>query len=171
MAKMEKRLDADEVAARKQRDKDYQNRRKERLKELGEKKISIRLDNDAYEKLADLCESLGHKRPERRMHNLIESYSWALVYLLRIEKTNQLYQPQSQAAKELYHLYKTVGHFKNDMNFTDSEIVDILRQKNIRTPLSIVYNTEGTNWKTLHIKMLLDKNILLRRLALLDEEA
>ncbi|WP_240342865.1 hypothetical protein [Pectobacterium brasiliense] len=38
MAKVEKRLEADEVAARKQRDKDYQNRRKERLKELGARK-------------------------------------------------------------------------------------------------------------------------------------
>lgn len=43
MAKMEKRLEDDEVAARKQRDKDYQNRRQERLKELGEKKYQLGL--------------------------------------------------------------------------------------------------------------------------------
>jgi len=47
-------LEDDKVATRKQRDKDYQNRYQERLKELCEKKISITIDNDAYERLADL---------------------------------------------------------------------------------------------------------------------
>ncbi|GKW29608.1 hypothetical protein AB6D34_12610 [Pectobacterium brasiliense] len=170
MAKVEKRLEADEVAARKQRDKDYQNRRKERLKELGEKKISIRLDSADYEKLSDLCESLGYRRPKPQMHNLIENYSSVLVYLLRIENMRQLYDPQSQAAKELYHLYKTVDHLKNDIGLSDSQIVEHFREGNIRTPLSTFVGNERTNWKKRHIKNLLNKDILLERLSILDED-
>ncbi|HAI0043576.1 TPA: hypothetical protein HIE85_003239 [Escherichia coli] len=170
MAKMEKRLEDDEVAARKQRDKDYQNRRQERLKELGEKKISIRIDNDAYEKLADLCESLGHKRPVPGMHNLIESYSAALVYLLRIEKMQQLYQPQSKASKELYDLYKTVDHFKNVLGLSDSQIISSMKERKIRHPRAVFNGEDTYNWKETHIKKLLNKKLLLRRLSILDEE-
>lgn len=170
MAKMEKLLEDDEVAARKQRDKDYQNRRQERLKELGEKKISIRIDNDAYEKLADLCESLGHKRPVPGMHNLIESYSAALVYLLRIEKLQQLYEPQSQASNELYNLFKTVDHFKNDLGLSDSKIINSMNDREIRHPLAVFLGDDACNWKEIHIKKLLNKKLLLRRLSILDEE-
>lgn len=170
MTKVEKRLEADEVSARKQRDKDYQNRRKERLKEFGEKKISIRLNSTDYEKLSDLCESLGYRRPKPQMHNLIENYSSVLVYLLRIENMLQLYDPQSQAAKELYRLYKTVDHLKSDIGLSDSQIVERFREGNIRTPLSIFVDNEGTNWKKKHIKELLNKDILLERLSILDED-
>ena len=63
------------------------------------------------------------------MRNLIENYSSALVYLLRIEKLRQLYDPQSQAAKELYHLYKVVDHLKNDKGLSDSQIAENFREK------------------------------------------
>ncbi|EBQ4835067.1 hypothetical protein T061_09585 [Salmonella enterica subsp. arizonae] len=170
MAKVEKRLKGDELAVRRQKNIEYQNIRKERLEELGEHKISIRLNSADYEKLADLCESLGHRRPQPQMRNLIENYSSALVYLLRIEKLRQLYDPQSQAAKELYHLYKVVGHLKNDKGFSDSQIVEYFREKNIRTPLSIFVDNEGTNWKKRHIKQLLNEKTLLNRLSILDED-
>ncbi|WES68574.1 hypothetical protein [Superficieibacter sp. HKU1] len=170
MAKVEKCLEDDEVAARKQRDKDYQNRRQERLKELGEKKILIRIDNDTYEKLADLCESLGHKRPVPGMHNLIESYSAALAYLLRLEKTQQLCQPQSQASKELYDLYKTVDHFKNDLGLSDSQIINSMKERKIRHPCAVFNGDDRYDWKERHIKKLLNKKLLLSRLSILNEE-
>lgn len=170
MAKEGTRLEDDKEAARKQRDRDYQNRRQERLNELGENKISIRLDNDAYEKLADLCESLGHKRPVPTMHNLIESYSAALVYLLRVEKMKQLYDPKSQASKELYGLYKTVDHFKNDLGLSDSQIISSMKERKIRNPRAVFNGDDTSNWKEIHIKKLLNKKLLLRRLSILDEE-
>ncbi|EHD19600.1 MULTISPECIES: hypothetical protein [Brenneria] len=170
MAKVEKRLEVDEVTARKQRNNDYQNRRKKRLEELGEHKISIRLDSASYEKLADLCESLGHRRPKSQMRNLIESYSSALVYLLRIEKIQQLYEPQSQASKELYYLYKTVDHLKNDIGLSDSQIIKSLKKRDVRTPLAIFLGNEGRNWKKTHIKRLLNNDLILRWLSILDED-
>jgi hypothetical protein len=170
MAKEEKRLEDEKEVARKQRDRDYQNRRQERLNELGKNRVSIRLDNDAYEKLADLCESLGHKRPVPTKHNLIESYSAALVYLLRIEKMKQLYVPQSQASKELYELYKTVDHLKNDLGLSDSQIVSSMKERKIRNPRAVFNGDDAYSWREAHIKKLLNENILLRRLSILDEE-
>ncbi|WP_240342864.1 hypothetical protein [Pectobacterium brasiliense] len=82
----------------------------------------------------------------------------------------QLYDPQSQAAKELYHLYKTVDHLKNDIGLSDSQIVEHFREGNIRTPLSTFVGNERTNWKKRHIKNLLNKDILLERLSILDED-
>lgn len=170
MAKVEKTLDVDEVAARRKKNIEYQNIRQERLEKLGEHKISIRLNSADYEKLCDLCESLGYRRPKPQMHNLIENFSSAIVNLLRIENSRQLYDPKSQAAKELYHLYKTVDHLKNDIGISDSQIVEHLSRKNIRTPLSIFVDNEGTSWKKRDIKQLLNKEALLERLYILDED-
>lgn len=170
MAKVTNHLKEDELATRRQKNIEYQNLRKERLEELGEHKISIRLNKSDYEKLADLCESLGHRRPYSQMRNLIENYSSALVYLLRIENERQLYKPQSQAAKELYQLYKVVDHLKNDKRLTDSQIVEYLRQQGIRTPLSIFVDNEGVNWKKKHIKELLNERKLINRLSILDQD-
>ncbi|HGW6104784.1 TPA: hypothetical protein ACNIQM_002955 [Citrobacter werkmanii] len=170
MAKEEKRLEYDKEVARKQRDRDYQNRRQERLNELGEKKISMRLDGTDYNKLAELFESLGYRRPEPGMRNLIEACSRVMKYLLRVERDFQIYEPKSPAAKELYNLYKTVNHLKYDMGYSYNKIVERLNKDKVRQPIAIIYCGKIYTWKIKNVKRLMDKDLLLRRLALLDEE-
>lgn len=170
MEKDEKRLEEDKKVARKQRDRDYQNRRQERLNELGKNRISIRFDDTEYNNLADLFESLGYRRPEPGMRNLVEAYSIVMKYLLRVERDFQIYQPKSLAAKELYNLYKTVNHLKYDMGYSYNKIVERLNKDKVRQPIAIIYDGEIYTWNIKNVKRLLDKDLLLRRLALLDEE-
>lgn len=170
MAKMEKRLKEDELAAQRQKNIEYQNIRKERLEELGEHKISIRLNSADYEKFADLCETLGYRRPQPGMRNLIEAWSGAMKYLLRVQKDFQIYEPKSPAAKELYGLYKTVSHLKYEMGLPDNQIIKRLNEEKVRTPISIVADSDGFNWRVKSITRLLDKEILLKRLSSLDGE-
>ncbi len=46
---------ANELAVRRKRDVEYQNKRKEKLEKLGEHSITIRLNNEDYEALSDIC--------------------------------------------------------------------------------------------------------------------
>ncbi|MGQ6052061.1 hypothetical protein ACUNHQ_21790 [Serratia sp. IR-2025] len=66
----------------------YQNARKKRLEKLGKNEIKIRLDDDTFKKLCDLCEVLGYRRPKTQMRNLIEIYSEVFKYLLRTSEDN-----------------------------------------------------------------------------------
>jgi len=54
---------------------EYQNTRKKQLEKIGKNHIQIRVDDESFEKLSDLCEVLGYKRPKPQMHNLVEMYS------------------------------------------------------------------------------------------------
>lgn len=176
MLRVEKRLKEDEIlkedelAAQRQKNIEYQNIRKERLEELGEYKISIRLNGADYEKLAELCEIIGYRRPQPGMRNLIETLSGAMKYLIREEKDSKLYQPKSPAAKELYNLYKAVSHLKYDLGLEDKKIMKKLNEENVRTPINIVADRDGGYWKVKSITRLLDKKILMKRLSELDSE-
>jgi hypothetical protein len=66
MKKKTKAEKANELAVRRKRDVEYQNKRKEKLEKLGEHSITIRLDNADYESLSDICEILGYQRPEAK---------------------------------------------------------------------------------------------------------
>ncbi|EHD6800317.1 hypothetical protein AB4S63_004531 [Salmonella enterica] len=167
---MEKILKGDELEIRRQKNIEYQNVRKERLSELGKNKVSIRLDDLDYEKLADLCESLGYKRPKLGGRNLIETYSGVMKYLLRNEQDSDIYRPKSPKAQELFYLYKLIIHLKYDMGYSEKAIIERFNKDEIKTPFTITYGGEFLKWKVKDIQFVLNENILLKKLASLDKE-
>lgn len=130
-----------ELAYRREKYIEYQNRRKEKLDKIGDKKLSIRLDDFHYDKLIELCETLGYRRPEKGKYNLIETYSGVMKYLLRISDSITKYIPKTEDSQELLHLHLLVSHLKHDLNLSYKEILDALNNKGILTPLSPLGNT------------------------------
>ncbi|WHP80369.1 hypothetical protein MQ089_00170 [Edwardsiella anguillarum] len=52
------------LKARRKANIQYQNARKRKLKKLGEHQIQIRLDDETFQRLCDLCEATGNRRKE-----------------------------------------------------------------------------------------------------------
>jgi len=159
---------ANELAVRRKRDVEYQNKRKEKLEKLGEHSITIRLNNEDYEALSDICEILGYQRPEAKKRNLIESYSASLVHLLRIERESSIYKPKSRIAKKFYRLYKIVNHLKHDKNYTDNEIITKMTSDKMLTPLSVMNGGEIFSWNEKALKRVLVKEKVIETLKQLD---
>lgn len=130
-----------ELAHRREKYIEYQNRRKEKLDKLGGKKLSIRLDDSHYDKLKELCEILGYRRPEKAKYNLIETYSGVMKYLLRVSDHVTTYKPKTERSQKLLHLHQLVSHLKHELNLSNKEILDELNNKGIQTPLSPLGNT------------------------------
>ncbi|HIE0192108.1 TPA: hypothetical protein ACXI8I_003345 [Serratia marcescens] len=130
-----------ELAHRREKYIEYQNRRKEKLDKLGGKKLSIRLDEYHYDKLIELCEILGYRRPAKGKYNLIETYSGVMKYLLRISDSVTKYIPKTEGSQELLHLHLLVSHLKHELNLSDQDILKELKNKGIKTPLSSLENT------------------------------
>ena len=168
MTKKTKAEKANELAVRRKRDVEYQNKRKEKLEKLGEHSITIRLDNAAYESFSDICEILGYQRPEAKKRNLIESYSASLIHLLRIERESSIYKPKSRAAKKLYRLYKIVNHLKHDKNYSDDEIIKKMTSDKTLTPLSVMKGRKNSSWNEKALKRVLDKEKVIETLKQLD---
>lgn len=168
MTKKTKAEKANELAVRRKRDVEYQNKRKEKLEKLGEHSITIRLDNAAYESFSDICEILGYQRPEAKKRNLIESYSASLIHLLRIERESSIYKPKSRAAKKLYRLYKIVNHLKHDKNYSDDEIIKKMTSDKMLTPLSVMKGRKNSSWNEKALKRVLDKEKVIETLKQLD---
>ncbi|EMZ4245374.1 hypothetical protein ABDM08_003369, partial [Salmonella enterica] len=101
-----------ELAHRREKYIEYQNRRKKKLDNLGDKKLSIRLDDSHYDKLIELCEILGYRRPEKGKYNLIETYSGVMKYLLRVSGHVTTYKPKTEGSQKLLHLHQLVSHLK-----------------------------------------------------------
>lgn len=141
MAREEELTGLSALEARRLRDIEYQNKRKERLAELGEHILTIRLDDENYKKLADLCENLGYQRPEARKYNLIETYSAVLKYLLRGVDDLREYKPKSNEAKEILRLHHYVSHLKYDKHFSNDDVISKLHSKGVKTPSSHLCNT------------------------------
>lgn len=130
-----------ELAHRREKYIEYQNRRKEKLDILGDKKLSIRLDDSHYDKLKELCEILGYRRPETGKYNLIETYSGVMKYLLRVSGHVTTYKPKTENSQKLLHLHQLVSHLKYEMDLSYKEILDELSNKGIQAPLSPLGNT------------------------------
>lgn len=128
------------LAYRREKYIEYQNRRKEKLDKLGDKKLSIRLDDFHYDKLIELCETLGYRRPEKGKYNLIETYSGVMKYLLRVSGHVTTYKPKTENSQKLLHLHQLVSHLKHELNLSNKEILDELNNKGIQTPLSPLRN-------------------------------
>ncbi|ULS49473.1 hypothetical protein [Pectobacterium carotovorum] len=120
---------------------EYQNRRKEKLDRLGDKKVSIRLDKNHYDQLLDLCEILGYRRPEVGKYNLIETYTGVMKYLMRVSNDVTAYRPKTERSQKLLHLHQLVSHLKHELNLSDEEILNELENKGIHIPLSPLENT------------------------------
>lgn len=129
-----------ELAHRREKYIEYQNRRKEKLDKLGDKKLSIRLDESHYDKLIVLCEILGYRRPEAGKYNLIETYSGVMKYLLRVSGHVTKYKPKTENSQKLLHLHLLVSHLKYELNLSDEDILKELKNKGIKTPLSSLEN-------------------------------
>lgn len=161
---------ANELTARRKRDVEYQNKRKEKLEKLGKHSITIRLDDDAYKSFSDICEILGYQRPEEKKRNLIETYSASLIHLLRIEREASIYRPKSRAAKKFYRLYKIVNHLKQDKSYSNDQIIKKMTSDKISTPSSVIRNSKYYIWDTKSIKMMLDQEHVIETLRKLDED-
>lgn len=141
MVKKDEIREEAELAHRREKYIEYQNRRKEKLDKLGDKKLSIRLDESHYDKLIVLCEILGYRRPETGKYNLIETYSGVMKYLLRVSGHVTKYKPKTESSQRLLHLHQLVSHLKHELNLSNKEILDELNNKGIQTPLSPLGNT------------------------------
>jgi len=130
-----------ELAHRREKYIEYQNRRKEKLDKLGDKKLSIRLDDSHYDKLIELCETLGYRRPEKGKYNLIETYSGVMKYLLRISDSITKYIPKTEGSQELLHLHQLTGHLKHELDLNNEEILNELKNNGVQIPLSPLGNT------------------------------
>ncbi|MCI4002615.1 hypothetical protein MRO73_08615 [Dickeya dianthicola] len=170
MTKKTKAEKANELAVRRKRDVEYQNKRKEKLEKLGEHSITIRLNNTDYESLSDICEILGYQRPETKKRNLIEIYSASLIHLLRIERESSIYKPKSRIAKKFYRLYKIVDHLKHDKNYSDNEIIKKMTSDKMLTPLSVMKGGKNSSWNEKALKRVLDKEKVIETLKQLDHD-
>ncbi|HDC2425823.1 TPA: hypothetical protein O7Y43_004635, partial [Salmonella enterica] len=112
----------------------YQNARKKRLEKLGKNEIKIRLDDETFKKLCDLCEVLGYSRPKTKMRNLIEMYSEVFKYLLRTSEDNFEYIPKTNRAINTLKTYKYVDHLKNEKNLDRKSIISRLQEQNVKIP-------------------------------------
>jgi hypothetical protein len=128
------------LAHRREKYIEYQNRRKEKLDKLGEKKLSIRLDKTYYGQLLELCEILGYRRPEEGKYNLIETYTGVMKYLLRVSDSVTTYKPKTERSQKLLHLHQLVSHLKHELKLSDEEILNKLKNKGIHIPLSPLKN-------------------------------
>ncbi len=140
VVKKVKKREESELIHRREKYIEYQNRRKEKLDKLGEYKLSLRLERSDYDKLADLCENLGYRRPVSGKYNLVETYSEVMKYLLRISESLISYQPKSEEAIGLLHLHQFVTHLKHDKNSDDENILQELKTRGVKIPLSSLRN-------------------------------
>ncbi|HCD7317589.1 hypothetical protein ACRCMW_08730 [Enterobacter chengduensis] len=171
MTKQTKTEKANELIARRKRDVEYQNKRKDKLEKLGKHSITIRLDDVAYKSFSDICEILGYQRPEEKKRNLIETYSASLIHLLRIEREEAIYRPKSRAAKKFYRLYKIVNHLKYDKKYSDNEIITFMKSEKIATPSSTIKGSRYYLWSDKSIEKMLNEEKVIDILKNLDEGA
>lgn len=165
---MEKPQSDDE---RRKRDIDYQENRKKKLEQLGENKVTARLDKITHKRLANLCENLGYPRPEAKKRNLVEIYSIAITHLINREFSILGYNPKSPVAKELYQLHKIVSHLRHDEYYSDNEIIEKMKNDKRRTPRALLNEDTSCNWTDKSIILLIDEKKVIKKIHELDNIA
>lgn len=153
---------------RRKRDIGYQENRKKKLEQLGENKVTARLDKITHRKLANLCENLGYPRPEAKKRNLVETYSIAIIHLINKEYETLGCIPKSPLAKELYRLHKIVSHLKYDESYSNDEIIDKMMEDHHRTPRALLHGEQSYNWSEKSINLLLDEKKVIKKLKELE---
>ncbi|HFE7540613.1 TPA: hypothetical protein ACGADT_005702 [Salmonella enterica subsp. enterica serovar Newport] len=148
----------------------YQNARKKRLEKLGKNEIKIRLDDETFKKLCDLCEVLGYSRPKTQMRNLIEMYSEVFKYLLRTSEDNFEYIPKTNRAIKTLKTYKYVDHLKNEKNLDRKSIISRLQEKNVKIPTRRDGDRLKVSGNSERLEKYFHKNEIVKALKLVDEK-
>ncbi|WP_037035561.1 hypothetical protein [Rahnella sp. WP5] len=148
----------------------YQNVRKKQLKKIGKHHIQIRLDDETFEKLCDLCEVLGYKRPKPKMHNLIEMYSAIFKYLLRTSDENFEYSPNTKKSIKILGIYKYVDHLRYEQQLAKDVIISELQRKDVKIPVGKVDNKSVVSGKDKFLEQYFDKDKIIRVLKMVDDK-
>ncbi|WGL83530.1 hypothetical protein [Enterobacter cloacae] len=162
-------LDED-LKARRKANIQYQNARKEKLKKLGEHQIQIRLDDENFQRLCDLCEVLGYRKPKKGMYNLVETYSAIFKYLLRTSEENFEYIPSTKRSIKILSIYKYVDHLRNEQQLTKDIIISELRKKNAKIPVRKSGNGTIIFGKGEFLERYFDKVEVIRALKIADKK-
>ena len=163
--------DLDEVLkARRKANIQYQNARKKKLKKLGEHQIQIRLDEENFQRLCDLCEMLGYRKPKKGMYNLVETYSAIFKYLLRTSEENFEYIPSTQRSTKILSTYKYVDHLRNEQQLPKDIIISELHKKNAKIPVRKAVNGAIIFGKGEYLKRYFDKVEVIRALRIADKK-
>lgn len=160
----------EDKAVRREANVAYQNTRKKQLKKLGKHHIQIRLDDETFERLCDLCEVLGYRRPKPKMHNLIEMYSAIFKYLLRTSEKHFEYIPKTKRSIKILGIYKYVDHLRYEQNSTKDAIISKLQKKNIKIPLGKTSNTLITSGKEKFLEKYFDEDKVITVLKMVDDK-
>lgn len=158
------------LKARRKANITYQNTRKEQLKKVGEHQIQIRLDDENFEKLSDLCEVLGYKRPKPKMHNLIEMYSAIFKYLLRTSNESFEYKPKTKRSIKILGIYKHVDYLRHEQHLTKGAIISELQTKGVKIPLGRNDNKIVTSGKEKFLEQYFEKDKIIRVLKMIDNK-
>ena len=146
------------LKARRKANIEYQNTRKKRL------------DDESFEKLSDLCEVLGYKRPKPQMHNLVEMYSAIFKYLLRTSDESFGYFPTNSRSIKTLGVYKYVDHLSNEKKWSKEAILAELKNKETKIYIDKIGKKRGLSGNEKFLERFFDKNKILKLLTAMDDE-
>lgn len=158
------------LKARRKANIEYQNTRKKQLEKIGRKHIQLRLDDESFEKLSDLCEVLGYKRPKPQMHNLVEMYSAIFKYLLRTSDESFGYSPTTSRSIKTLGVYKYVDHLSNEKKWSKEAILAELKNKETKIYIDKIGKKRGLSGNEKFLERFFDKNKILKLLTAMDDE-
>ena len=158
------------LIARRKANITYQNTRKEQLKKVGEHQIQIRLDDETFHKLCNLCNVLGYKTPEKGMRNLVELYSTIFKYLLRTNEEDFEYIPKNKQSIKILNIYKYVDHLKHEKQLPKDVIISELEKKNIKIPVQKINSSAITYLKGGFLEQYFYKDKVIKVLKMVDKK-
>ena len=158
------------LKARRKANIEYQNTRKKQLEKIGRNHIQLRLDDETFEKLSDLCEVLGYKRPKPQMRNLIEMYSEIFKYLLRTSDESFGYNPTTSRSIKILGVYKYVDHLSNEQQLSKDVILEKLKNKGTKIPIKKIGVKRGLSGNEKFLERFFDKNKIFKLLKAMDDE-
>ncbi|EAY5144079.1 hypothetical protein DU121_01200 [Salmonella enterica subsp. salamae] len=157
------------LKARRKANIEYQNTRKKQLEKIGRNHIQLRLDDESFEKLSDLCEVLGYKRPKPQMHNLVEMYSAIFKCLLRTSDESFGYSPTTSRSIKTLGVYKYVDHLSNEKNWSKDAILAELKNKGTKIYINKIGEKRGLSGNEKFLERFFDKNKILKLLTEMDD--
>lgn len=158
------------LKARRKANIEYQNTRKKQLEKIGRNHIQLRLDDESFEKLSDLCEVLGYKRPKPQMHNLVEMYSAIFKYLLRTSDESFGYFSTNSRSIKTLGVYKYVDHLSNEKKWSKEAILAELKNKETKIYIDKIGKKRGLSGNEKFLERFFDKNKILKLLTAMDDE-
>lgn len=167
MAKIDRKsLSLEELEALRAKDREHQKAKRERLQ--SGKPINITLSIVTLNRLIRLCETLGYKKPIAESYGRLDTLSKGVTHVINLEYKSRSYKPLSAPAKALYRLYKVVSHLKNDLEYSDQEIIDKMIKDKENTPRDIIQGEQLCQWSEKSIYNILSRD-LEKEMKKLDE--